>query len=208
MNGMNADGGVAPTTVNCTPGQSFCTGTHLATCTLSGADAVLGDDCAAQGSATNPASCATTGCPAGQAACCRRQNPLSTWSFSQPAESGQAYLTNTTAGNVWISVGTTCVGSGLKLQSADLIRSLSTCPSNAFNVLAEFDRTMISSGTSYPLPTTGITFAATVGTVSCYQWSGTIEITADLPNWSLNINATCTTASTTLSIIGTMGGSQ
>src|SRR5258707_13341841 len=63
MNGMTPDGGVAPVAVNCAPATSFCDSNRVWTCTRSGADAVLTQDCATVvGTTNNPTTCATTNC--------------------------------------------------------------------------------------------------------------------------------------------------
>src|SRR5262245_55040384 len=68
----------------CQPNHILCIGDRLGYCTLSGNDAVLGQDCAALGSANNPAACVTSGCPKGQTACCLAAKARSKWSLSAP----------------------------------------------------------------------------------------------------------------------------
>lgn len=206
--GVDLGGGVPPQAVTCTPGQSFCvTSSQIATCTLSGADAVLGTSCATQGSATNPSTCVTTGCPAGQAACCRRQKPLWAWNFTQPAVSGMAYVANYEA--VSLTFGKVCVGSGLGLGSAGFTRNITSCPSDAVFIIVGFgNRSTVNPGSTITLPAAGVSLSATVGSVSCSQWSGTVRLDSDLPDWSVTINATCTTPNVTLAIAGTLSGSE
>src|SRR5690606_16169895 len=83
--GMTGPPGASP--VSCTPGQAFCDGSKLWTCTTSGLDAIGGTDCAADPASTgnNPMGCFVTGCAPGQAACCRRTNSVANWSFTQPS---------------------------------------------------------------------------------------------------------------------------
>ena len=51
--------------------------------------------------------------------------------------------------------------------------------------------------------------SATVGDVGCYNWTGTMRLDSDLPNWSVTINATCADAGKgSFKVIGTMSGNE
>jgi hypothetical protein len=206
--GQIPDGGVAPQPVTCPPATDFCVGSRIATCTLSGADAVVGQDCAAQGSMTNPASCVTSGCPAGQTACCRQMMPVWTWNFTHPAVAGSTYVKS--YDSVYLVNSGTCVGSTLGLEFAWLLRAQTTCPSDAISISVNLDRVKVAVGSPVMLTpsTNGASLSATVGGVNCSQWSGTVTLHSDLPNWSVSINANCTVAGTTLAVMGTMSGNE
>lgn len=203
--GVDLAGQVQPQGVTCSPGGSFCASNHVALCTLSGADAFLGSDCGTQGSMTNPASCTMTGCPAGQTACCRRQRPWR-WNFTQPALVGESYFAG---GSPGIGVGKSGCGSSLALAGAVLYDSISACPAAGIFIEPVFNRAKVNSGIVLAFPTDGMTLTATVSPVTCGNWTGTMRIDSDLPDWSVTINATCTEAGkTNLRVIGTMSGSE
>ncbi len=197
--------------VSCTPAESFCDGAKLWTCTYTGKDATFATDCAAQGSATNPSTCATTGCPSSSKACCRRAMPLWKWNFSQPALVGEAYVANYDPGSTYIPVSKACTGgSGFGFTSATLVRAPSTCPTTTIYIQPGFDRKKLPNvGVNYPFPTDGMGLSATVGDVGCYNWTGTMRLDSDLPNWSVTINATCADAGKgSFKVIGTMSGNE
>lgn len=196
--------------VSCAPAESFCEGNKVWTCTYSGRDAIGGVDCAAQGSATNPSNCATTGCPSGSKACCRRTMPLWKWNFSQPALVGEAYVANYDQGSVYLSVSKTCNGGGLGLSMSSLARLQSSCPANITSITAGFDRKKLPNvGVNYSFPTDGMTLSATIGDATCFNWTGTMRLDSDLPTWSVTINATCADAGKgSFKVIGTMSGNE
>jgi hypothetical protein len=171
---------------------------------MSGADAIFGQDCTTAGSATNPASCTTTGCPSGQTACCRRQNPLWKWNFTQPALAGASYVAG---GPVSLGVAGECVGSSIGLYYASINEASTACPTNGFTLTTIFTRPPVSVGSTITLPSSDVTIGTAINGSACGgQWAGTIRIDSDLPNWSVTINATC--PSPAASIVGTMSGSQ
>lgn len=211
LQGVDLMGSVQPQTITCSPGVSFCANsTRVATCTLSGADAILGADCGTVGTVTNPATCVTSGCPAGQAACCRRQNPVWSWNFTQPALAGAAYVADTSNGATYEQIGRACVGASLGISYAILNRPISACPSNAFYLQMSFDRSTVAVGATITLPPSpGTSLSANIGANSCAQWTGTMKIDSDLPDWSITINATCSNGMLTgTQVVGTMSGHE
>ena len=180
----------------------------MATCTLSGADAVLGTDCTTAGSPTNAATCVTTGCPAGQAACCRRTKQLYKWNFSQPALVGEVYVAGSDP-NVSVGIGKGCAGSAIGLAYAILSRTLSVCPSNATTIYPIFDRAVIGAGATLTLPATGFTLIYNSAAAQCTAWSGTARLDSDVPDWSITLNATCTSGALTgTQVVGSMSGAE
>ena len=197
--------------VSCTPAESFCDGNKVWTCTYSGKDAFVGVDCATQGSATNPGSCATSGCPAGAKACCRPQLPIGKWNFSQPALVGETY--SASAGIDGISLSTTkiCVGrSGFGLYMATLQRSAGACALASTLIHLRLERDKLPDvGVTYSFPTIGVYLVAVAGDVTCNNWTGTVRLDSDLPTWSVTINATCADAGKgSFKVIGTMSGNE
>lgn len=197
--------------VSCTPAESFCDGNKVWTCTYSGKDAFVGVDCATQGSATNPGSCATSGCPAGAKACCRPQLPIGKWNFSQPALVGETY--SASAGIDGISLSTTkiCVGrSGFGLYMATLQRSAGACALASTLIHLRLERDKLPDvGVTYSFPTIGVYLVAVAGDVTCNNWTGTLRLDSDLPTWSVTINATCADAGKgSFKVIGTMSGNE
>lgn len=202
------DGGAKPQSIACAPGENFCAGSRIATCTFSGFDAVLSTDCKAQGSATNPASCVTSECPAGQFACCRHAKPIWKFNFSQPALIGEAYTPSYDTGYPYLAIDTSCDGSDQSFAGVTLIRNVASCPSSYSYIDVKFDRTKLTIGTAYSFPTDGLTMVASFDGSTCAQWSGTAKIDSGFPDWSVSINAICTTAKVSLSIVGSMSGSR
>jgi hypothetical protein len=198
----------SPSPLSCTPGAAFCfSSSRVANCTVTGADAVLGDDCSMIGSLTNPANCATSNCPPGQAACCRRSKPIGAWSLTQPeAISGVAYV----AGALdLVSMTETCTSGGLAVSAVTFTRTISTCPSNYLSITATINRSPVSTvvpGQTITLPNGDFVLSVT-GSSTCIQWSGTAKIDSDPPDWSLTINATCATGAP-FSVSGTFSGSE
>jgi hypothetical protein len=41
---------------------------------------------------------------------------------------------------------------------------------------------------------------------SCTSWNGTVTVTADVPSWSVTINATCSAGNPALQVVGTVSG--
>jgi hypothetical protein len=210
--GTDLAGFVQPRAITCLPGKAFCaTASQVATCTLSGGDAVLGADCTAVGSATNPGSCVATGCPVGQAACCRRQKPLWKWTFTQPAIVGESYVGFET-GKPYLSPGKSCTGSALAITSAAFYHPQTTCPTDYVYVSTNFNRTTTNIGVTVDLaaPGVGNSFNFNNGTANtCTAWTGTMKIDADLPDWSVTVNAVCSTGTLAgTQIAGTMSGSE
>lgn len=196
--------------VSCTPAEAFCDSNKVWTCTYTGKDAIFGTDCASQGSATNPSTCGTSGCPGGAKACCQRTMPLWKWNFSQPPLVGEAYLANYDPGNTMMSVGKACVGSGFGLYYVSLTRPVVACAMNTLTMSLSIDRKKLPNvGVSYPFPTDGLYLQASVGDATCSSWTGTMRLDSDLPNWSVTINATCSEAGKgAFKIVGSMGGNE
>lgn len=203
--------GLPPQAVTCAPGADFCaTSTRVATCTLSGSDAVLGADCVAQGSATNPASCATSGCPGGHSACCRRQSPLWKWNLTAPELSGETYTPSTDPGSFFFTVDHVCGGASFELRSVIMVRPLSACPRNDASIAISFQRYNVRQGSTVDLSSSDVDMVYNVAGDECRSWTGSIRIDSDLPSWQVTINAQCFRGSGAppLSLTGTLGGNE
>ena len=179
------------TGITCTPGQPFCDSAWLWTCTRSGLDATGGSDCAGRGTATNPTGCFTSGCPSGAAACCRHSKSMTVWNLTAPVMTGAAYEEYWTGGSNWMS---TCAAD--PSFTVDLSLSVSSCPSEYFDVYLSIPRSSFSPGSVITLPNASVQLSA--GSLSgytvtgCYNWTGTVTWTSDLPSYSVSIDATCT----------------
>jgi hypothetical protein len=184
-NGGNSSGG-GGSGFQCTPGAPFCDGNTLWNCTRSGSDAWGQADCTASGSATNPGICGTT-CPAGAAACCARSQPTCTWDVTTPFAASGNTNTPTTVSACGPPTTPPCSGGG---SFVVIVSDLTVCPVGS--IVLEIDRTRFKPG-NLTLPAAGLT----LGSGGCYAWSGTIDWISDVPSWSVQVNATCTTTGMT-----------
>jgi hypothetical protein len=183
----------------------------MATCTLSGADAVLGVNCTSSGTATNPSSCVTTGCPNGETACCRRQRPVWEWNLTDPiAFTGQSYVVYYDPQGTYISTGKSCSNNGLILYYAYLTRGLSGCPRNDLSVNVVFvDRNVVTAGASITMPSPAVSLTVNNAGVTCSAWTGTVRLVSDLPTWSISYNVQCSEAGKTgLRVVGIVSGND
>jgi hypothetical protein len=189
----------------CTPYQSFCDGNNLVSCTRSGQDASLIQDCSQYyyGSATNPAKCYSA-CPQGPSgACCAVTNPSCVFSITSPFSlSATEYQPGYDSNGVDCSITPGCPGKPLSLT---MIESKSTCPGAFQEVLVSLDRAKVSAGQSYTLPNAGISITEAGDAGSCSQWTGSVTFNTDVPNWQFSINATCSSG-TVLQLTGTFSG--
>jgi hypothetical protein len=183
--------GTAPPSVTCNPGEMICNGNHLWSCTLSGHDATHVEDCIAEGTASNPSTCITSGCPGGNAACCKRSDDPCVYSVTSPVAMvgtctpPQATL-NTTCGTLSFVVFTTPAPAP------------NVCSLDIFEVFAAIDRMKHAVGTSFSLGAGDavIYSATTIGVpANCSVWTGTVHWISDIPSWRVDLDLTCTTSS-------------
>jgi hypothetical protein len=197
---ISTDGPV-PTSVICRPGEQFCSGNHLWSCTLSGHDATHVEECGAGGTGTNPATCATSGCPSGRRACCKRESEPCEYAVTSP-----------------LGVAGTCFPPQATLNpscgsfSFSVVRSpapaLNVCSSDIFQVIAVIDRTKHAVGTSFSLgPGDALIYSATTMGVSasCSSWTGNVQWLSDVPSWRVDVDLTCTNTGS-IHLVGTFHG--
>jgi hypothetical protein len=207
--GGGADGGVqgAGSVVTCTPNQPFCDGNALWQCTRSGQDAVNGTDCTSLsnlGTASNPAGCFTTLCPSGQPACCRLSKAACVWELTTPAATGTSASAAPALG---CSGPTSCASDAF---SVFLGGAQATCPSSSLLVEATFARSVFAVGQAISFPpanpaNASVAFESSVQT--CFSWTGTLTWNADVPNWEVTFDLTCSEAGkSAIQIVGTMSG--
>ncbi len=176
----------------CTPGESFCEGARLWSCTKTGVDAVLASDCTG-GSATNPNSCFNDGCAPGKTACCRPTKPLCRWSFTSPATSGDYY--GYTQGQAY------CVPPSDCAQDSAFNVTLNTNPNATMcnapephNLTLRIERPLGTPGQVISLPNARVTLGfsnVADSSKSCALWTGTLTWHSEVPSWSVTLNATC-----------------
>jgi hypothetical protein len=193
--------GPAPTAVTCNPGEELCNGNHLWSCTLSGHDATHVEDCGAGGTATNPGTCATLGCPGGGHACCKREGEPCEYSVTSP-----------------LGVAGTCFPPQATLNPSCGSLSFSVvmfpapapnvCSSDIFEVIVSIDRTKHAVGTGFSPGTSDVLLyaATTMGvSASCSSWTGNVQWISDVPSWRVDVDLTCTTTGT-IHLVGTFHG--
>lgn len=195
----------------CTPGQSFCEGTKLWSCTKSGADAVLTAQCTG-GSAANPIGCFTDKCPAGSTGCCRPARAPCRWNLTTPALSGE-FFTYIAAGQPYCSVSSTCASDAsftLVLYPSFGNTACSSAASPFTYAVLGLNRPMTAPGEVISLPSSRVTLGLynnSDTTKSCSQWTGTVTWGSDVPNWSVTVNATCSEAGKSgIRLVGTFSG--
>jgi hypothetical protein len=109
--GGSGDGGSSNGPL-CTPGGLFCDGHTIWNCTRSGLDGYAPTDCSAEGSATNPSTCGTSGCPGDAGACCQSATPVCQWNLTGPvALSGSTLVPGGGGGCTPPHAPTACNGS-------------------------------------------------------------------------------------------------
>jgi len=184
--------GGTPGAIACTPGELLCSNNHIWTCTLSGTDASHLEDCSLVGSTTNPATCLTTGCPAGAAACCKQASDTCDYSITSPqALSGNAC--NPPAVGLNPACGTFNV-----LLAEQPAPMANVCSTDATEINLVLNRATHTPGTTFSLGTGDslFYFASISGTtVDCSAWSGSIHWISDVPAWAVDVDVTCTSPS-------------
>jgi hypothetical protein len=182
----------------CTPGAALCVGNRLWSCTLSGLDAVGGTNCnQLLGSATNPGTCQTSGCPSDAGACCERSKPTCVWNLTAPlATSGDT--NNPPAGMLCAPPSSgNCASTPFTVVLNDAL----TCP--ATSVVLSISRAKAQPGSRLALPNP----AVTLGAKGCFFWSGTVTWVSDVPAWKVQVDATCTKpADARIVVEGTFSG--
>jgi hypothetical protein len=205
------DGGVVFT---CTPGQSWCEGTVLNTCTRGGHDATM-YDCASSNSSTLSVTCESPCTTAKTGACCKYTStsptspiPTCAWALTAPENvSGDS----TTATNEFRCSGPDACASDDSQIRADFSHEPHVCPPSGYDFTVYLTRSMVTAGQTYTLPNAAVglsyyNFAPgpTHGS-NCSTWSGTVRFDSDIPDWHMTINVTCT-AGATASFNGTLSG--
>ncbi len=186
-------GGGGGTGVTCSPGSSFCNGNTLWQCNLAGTDGSAPLDCSSQGSTANPSTCQASGCPEDAGSCCLRASPTCAWTVTAPVmSSGQTGHPLTVADEQGsycappTPIGP-CGGGTFAVQFGDA----SVCPAVGIDLYMTRGSGASGSGTVAPgilnLPTAGVSLVTT----GCSSWTGTIDWVSDVPNWKVQINATC-----------------
>jgi hypothetical protein len=206
-------GGIPPVAVTCNPGAQYCDANRLWSCTRSGADATLYQDCntAFGGSANNPFTCATTHCPyyTTTGVCCRPTKATCTWSLG-----GSVSLSGTVYPAGYEQLGTYCApptAPPANCASGDFSVQMfqphaAACPPADDRVSLTIKRGTLTPGTSITLPNAGVSLIEYVSGKSCSSWTGAITWDADVPHWKVTFNATCSETSNTTTLTGTMSG--
>jgi hypothetical protein len=120
---------------------------------------------------------------------------------------GEKYSTGLGTDGLSGTMSKDCAGNMLGIYRIGFGRLVSSCPSNYVNMGITLDRTKISVGQTIPIADGAL--AVTIGDQPCAQWAGgTFTLISDLPDWSLAINATCSTPGRTLQVVGTFSGSE
>lgn len=218
LGGGVADGGLPPRQIACTPGMNFCASpTHIATCTLSGRDAVIQIDCATlSATSTNAYTCAAdSGCvPGWTGGCCKRDKVPCAVSLTAPAwtAQGSAYWPQR-ASDLNCSTPTKCPTdpfyAGVS-QSQTTVDANMCSSSTSQDLNVSLPRTVLV-GQTVSLPATGVFLSYRGGTsaTNCGSWTGTVRLDSDVPAWSVTFNATCSDpAAMGLRLVGTMSGNQ
>lgn len=192
----------------CAPATRFCEGNQLWSCTRSGADAVLVEECAG-GSATNPMGCFQTGCGSNAGACCRPVKTLCRVEFTSPAASGSS---NSAPAGAQCSAPTapSCPGEGAFAFTVTPPAPL-TCGGAPYVrfVSVSITRALVSPGRTYTLPVPGISIAQFGSDASrqCFSWTGTVTWDSDVPSWRFSIDATCSEPGKSgVRLVGTTSG--
>lgn len=205
MPGLGADGGSTPATV-CVPNQPFCEGNTLWTCTKSGRDAVFGAECT--GTVTNPATCKSTGCAGGRSACCVPQTPPCSVSIT----------TATTAdGGTYPTTGYSCTPPAASCPNLGTFSAHAIPPSapTACTTAPEPGTIYVlvprpvAVGQPISLPATGVTLYLVNAEAprQCLAWTGTVTVDAEVPDWSVSVNATCSEAGkSAIRLVATIAG--
>lgn len=212
MNGTTPDGGTPPQPVSCTPSKGFCVNNTVATCLLSGADAILGVDCSLPtlgGSASNPFSCVEeSACPIWNGACCKRMKPPCTWSFTEPALTGSGSLYYAGPG-MNCGLPSTCLANAFQVGINGAEGDATACPPTTTytNLGLTIPRSTVVVGQTITLPFKDASVSYSRGGQSCYSWTGTVRFDSDVPTWKVTLNLTCSEAGEqTTKLVGTLSG--
>jgi hypothetical protein len=197
---------------SCTPYAQFCDGDKLVSCTRSGSDAALLQDCAAVlATAANPEKCYDV-CPTGAGgACCAYTSPYCTYSFTSPASaSGTLYASYAPSATGYEQCVFTPGCAGTSSLSLILVRNHAACPSNLEETILSIDRSKVAVGQTVTLPSATNAASVTYLTsgTSCSAWTGSVTFGADVPNWNVSINVTCSSAGNSTHVAGTFTGTQ
>lgn len=172
----------------CTPDAVFCDGAVLRTCSRSGTDAVLREDCSAAGSPANAGRCIDH-CPSG-GACCGRAKPTCSATITHPVGLGvTTYGTPFVAAGHCAATALPCPGLGpLVVEVTAAPAACAAAPNIALT--ARFDRAMIKPGQTVSLPTPAVVVEA----LGCAKWTGDATFYTDVPTWKVSFDLTCADA--------------
>ncbi len=184
--GGASDGGYA-----CKPLSSWCEGSFLYTCTRSGLDQT-GYNCGQYSNDLYDYVCAPK-CPGQDAGtpCCALTYKGTRCAFNLTAP--EVIQGNSGTPN------TNCGAPAACAQDPELSfyvnRTLQACPSRTYYLRVDVERGKVPFGVATALPNPGVylSYSSTGGgPASCSQWTGTLTPVSDVPNWRVNVNASCT----------------
>ncbi len=191
----------------CAPKSFFCDGNNVGICSTTGNDAFDFQACD-QTSATNKQKCVTTGCSRNQGAggtCCQYTKPIVAWDLTSPLTDMQSYtgIEENLSGNG----PTACLQDPMFTAAAG--RTESVCPAKSYHLSISFPRATFTVGTALTLTTNNqqganIYYNNDDGT-SCYQWTGTVKLDSDVPDWMVEVNLKCASQQTN-AFSGTLAG--
>jgi len=196
----------------CTPKESFCEGATLWSCTRSGTDAVLREECGG-GTSTNPIGCYATQCPGGGTACCRRAKASCRWSFTAPATEEEVFLSTSFVardGEGFCQAPSPCTADSDFSTFFTIIGETNVCNAPFSSVSFGIRRPLPAPNTVYTLPDSRVwsmSLSAPAAANSCTKWTGTLTWHSDAPSWKLSVNATCSEAGKShIKLVGTYSG--
>jgi hypothetical protein len=205
LNGVSPDGG---TPSMCTPGNNFCDGNRIWTCTRSGLDAYGGYDCSSNTSVSNPYICATTNCAGKVTACCRSTRPQASWTLTAPiANTGDSFGAMGAYASFSDTPAAGCAAVGMFTMYFGY-NAVVACLPQSTSISLSIDRTMASPGQTITLPNAAVNLSVNNANVFCSAWTGTVKWDTDAPAAKVEINTTCSDVGTTLSVAGTFNGDK
>lgn len=194
----------------CTPRSYFCDGNTIAVCSRAGTDAFDFQTCT--GSTTNPQTCVSTGCEnsGGEGACCKSTKPIIMWDITSPTPATQGSYTGIESSPSGNGPDPCLQGTTFSMSYYD---TTSMCPQSSTSFSLSYPRATLSPGSTITLTAAnqqGGYVSYNVQTASgqtyCSQWSGTIKLDSDAPNWMVEVDLVCTQSPGTGVFSGTFAG--
>jgi hypothetical protein len=183
-----------PVASSCAPATDFCDAGRIWMCTRSGSDASLLQVCSAS------EVCATTECPAGRAACCRRSKPACVAALTAPST-----INATAYGTAPGADGSTCVAlTGCNDFTVGWFGppTAAACGTSSDYVYIRIPRPWVAAP---PLNSVSVNYQGKAG--SCAAWTGSISWQSDVPSWKVTLNLTCSeTNKSGIKLIGVFSG--